>query len=482
MVTDPLHSRRGGSPAAGELSTLAVVSSAHLVSHLHIMTLPVLLHLLTDRMHVGYFELGLAMTIFNVVSGLAQAPMGFVVDRIGARSVLLAGLLLGGAAFASLALLDSYAWLLVASLLAGLANCVYHPADYALLSDHIADQRIGRGFSVHTFAGFFGGAIAPPFLLAVADAAGVGPSLLAAGAFAWVVAAVIVMLPAAPGARHARAARAAEVPLREILNPTVLGLALFFTLLALSGSAMYSFAIPALIGAHGISSGSATAALTAYLTASAAGVLAGGPVADRTVRHGDVTAAGFALSAAIALAVATLTLSGPVLVVAMAATGFLFGVIQPSRDMLVRKAAPPGAAGRVFGIVSTGFNVGGVVGPLLFGWLMDRGAPRWVFGVAVLFMAATALLGVLEERYASLWRRMSSWELPARVSSWARTAGVWVGAARVWVGRIAACGGSLLVSLGTGLGAARLTPVMSCLEDCPRDARRRDGGDASCGG
>jgi MFS family permease len=82
----------------------------------------------------------------------------------------------------------------------------------------------------------------------------------------------------------------------------------------------------------------------------------------------------------------------------MGLTGFLYGIIQPSRDMLVRKAAPPGAAGRVFGIVSTGFNVGGIIGPLLFGWLMDQGSPRAIFGMAVVFMAATAVLAIIEER------------------------------------------------------------------------------------
>jgi MFS family permease len=300
-----------------------------------------------------------------------------------------------------MALTDSYAWLIVAALLAGLANCVYHPADYAILNDSIAERRIGRAFSIHTFAGFAGGAIAPPLLLGLAAAAGLGSSLVAAGAVAWVVAAVVFLIPAAPGTRHARAAPAAgEHGIREVLTPTVLGLSLFFTLLALSGSAMASFSIVALMAGHGVSSGAATAALTAYLAAAAAGVLAGGPLADRTGRHGDVAAAGFALSAFIALAIAVAPLPVPVLVAAMGATGFLFGVIQPSRDMLVRKAAPPGAAGRVFGIVSTGFNIGGIVGPLLFGWLMDQGAPRAIFGVAVAFMAVTAVLALLEERRA----------------------------------------------------------------------------------
>jgi FSR family fosmidomycin resistance protein-like MFS transporter len=142
----------------------------------------------------------------------------------------------------------------------------------------------------------------------------------------------------------------------------------------------------------------ANAALTAYLTGAAAGVLLGGSLADRTRRHGDVAAIGFGLAAAIALLIATLTLSPVILVIAMGISGVLFGLIQPSRDMLVRKAAPPGAAGRVFGIVSTGFNIGGIVGPLLFGWLMDHGQPRWIFGAAVIFMAVTALYGLFEER------------------------------------------------------------------------------------
>jgi len=398
MVTGTLQRTEAPTPSAGELRTLAAVSGAHLVSHLHLMVVPVLMHLLKERMNVGYFELGLAVTTFSVVSGLTQAPMGFLVDRIGGRQVLAAGLLLGGFAFASIAFSQSYAWLIVAALLGGLANCVYHPADYAILSESIPESRIGRAFSVHTFAGFAGGAIAPPLLLGIAAVAGLDSSLIAAGGFAWVVAAVVFLMPAAPGPQQARPTASRNEGIRDILTPTVLGLALFFTLLALSSSAMSTFAIAALIAGHGVSPGAATAALTAYLAAAAVGVLAGGPLADRTGRHGDVAAAGFALSALIALAIAVASLPAPVLVAAMGLTGFLFGAIQPSRDMLVRKAAPPGAAGRVFGIVSTGFNIGGIVGPLLFGWLMDHGAPRAVFGAAVAFMTVSAVLAIIEER------------------------------------------------------------------------------------
>jgi len=393
----------GGAPAttssAGELQTLIVVSAAHLVSHLHIMVLPVLLPLLKERMNVGFFELGLALTTFNIVSGLTQAPMGFLVDRIGARRVLIAGLLLGGAAFLSLAMSGSYGWLFVVAVLAGLANCVYHPADYAILTDSIPENRVGRAFSVHTFAGFVGSAIAPPLLLGLAAVAGLNSSVVAAGLVAWAIAALVFLIPDQQRARREQRAKAnAAGASVSVFTPAILGLTVFFTLLALSHSAMYSFAIVALLAGHGVTLTVATAAVTAYLTGSAVGVLLGGPVADRTRRHGDVAAAGFAISAFISLAIAVFNLPVVLLIAAMGVVGVVIGMVQPSRDMLVRRSAPPGAAGRVFGIVSTGFNIGGIFGPLLFGWLMDSNQPRWIFGAAVVFMLATALYAAFEDR------------------------------------------------------------------------------------
>lgn len=400
MVANASGEAPATTSASGEMQTLLVVSAAHLVSHLHIMVLPVLLPLLKERMNVGFFELGLALTTFNVVSGLTQAPMGFLVDRIGARRVLIAGLLLGGAAFLSLALSGAYGWLIVVAVLAGLANCVYHPADYAILNDSISENRVGRAFSVHTFAGFVGSAIAPPLLLGLAAAAGMDSSVVAAGLVAWAVAALVFLIPDQQRARRDERAKSnggggASV---SVFTPTVLGLTVFFTLLALSHSAMYSFAIVALLAGHGVTLTVATAAVTAYLAGSAVGVLVGGPLADRTRRHGDVAAAGFAISAVISLAIAVFDLPVVLLITAMGVVGVVIGMVQPSRDMLVRRAAPPGAAGRVFGIVSTGFNIGGIFGPLLFGWLMDSGAPRWIFGAAVVFMLATALYAAFEDR------------------------------------------------------------------------------------
>jgi MFS family permease len=175
-------------------------------------------------------------------------------------------------------------------------------------------------------------------------------------------------------------------------------LTIFFMLLSLSNAGISNFGVVALMSGYGTSFSTANIALTAFLGCSAIGVLAGGFLADRTHRHGQVAAACFAVNAGLVLVIALVALPSLLLTLAMGLAGFLGGVIAPSRDMLVRNAAPPGAAGRAFGIVSTGFNIGGIISPLLFGWIMDQNMPHWVFGASVVFMILTVVLGLVTDR------------------------------------------------------------------------------------
>jgi FSR family fosmidomycin resistance protein-like MFS transporter len=178
----------------------------------------------------------------------------------------------------------------------------------------------------------------------------------------------------------------------------MLSLAGFYALLGLSTGGIQSFGVGVLTDGYAVPLATANWALSAFLTLSALGVLAGGFVADRARRHGEVAAIGFGLCGVFVLLIATVPMGAGMLILAMGAAGFCSGIIAPSRDMMVRNAAPPGATGRAFGIVSTGFNVSGTLGPLMFGLIMDHGQPRWVFGVSVVVMAVTVVSVLVGER------------------------------------------------------------------------------------
>lgn len=380
---------------------LARVSAVHLVSHLHIMAIPAMLPLLPAALQVSFIELGLAIGLFNVVSAVVQAPLGFLVDRVGARRMLLVALALGSLSFGLLAVIPTYPCLLLAMGLAGLANGVYHPADYSLLSRGINPERMGRAFSIHTFAGFLGAALAPPLMVgvalaweprwsfALAAAAGLG------GLFALIIGSPQPSRMTGPAAKAKNVAgsRPLATPVGSLVVLTIL-----FAMLSLSTGAIEKFSVSALVQGFGVTLPSANLALTVFMFASAFGVLAGGILADRTDKHGYLAAGAFALAAIVVMVVIGISLPPLLLALALGAIGFLTGIVAPSRDMLVRAASPAGAEGRTFGIVSTGFNLGGVIGPVLFGFLLDRGLASGVLWASVFFMVITTVIVLLQER------------------------------------------------------------------------------------
>ncbi|MEE3663037.1 MFS transporter [Brenneria sp. g21c3] len=394
-----------------KLPLLAQISVAHLMSHFHMMVLPALIPLLSEQRDISFVELGFALSVFNIVSACVQTPIGFMVDRIGARRTLTAGLTLGSLCFLSLSFSSSYVWLVAAMALAGVANAVYHPADYALLSRGIDEKRMGRAFSIHTFSGFFGTAIAPGILLAVAAFAGTDSAFIVAGALGLLTVPLLLTGRDQPLPRHTGAQAGAQSGKQRrvaVFTLPIMALLALFLLLNLSTSSIQNFSVTAFVTGYDLPLSQANIVLTSFLFSSAFGVLAGGALADKTRRHGLVATAALAITAGLITLVALYPLPVAVLIPLLAAAGFLSGMIAPSRDMLVRAASPAGAEGRVFGIVSTGFNIGGAAGPVLFGWLLDHGHPQAIFWSAVIFMLITALITLRQELRSGKQRAISA--------------------------------------------------------------------------
>ncbi|QWT42803.1 MFS transporter [Dickeya dadantii] len=386
-----------------KLPLLAQVSAAHWVSHFHMMVLPALMPLISAQRGISYVEIGVALGVFNVVSAFVQTPIGFAVDRIGPRRTLIAGLTLGSLCFLSLGLFTSYSWMLIAMALAGLANAVYHPADYALLSRGITENRMGRAFSVHTFSGFLGTAVAPAILLAVASVTSIELAFVLSGIFG------LLTVPMLLGERETLPSAAAQnkhsqMPKVAVFTLPILSLLVLFMLLNLSTNSIQNFSVTALVNGYGMPLTEANLALTAFLFTSAFGVLAGGSLADKTRHHGMVATGSLVITAVLVAIVAMYTLPSLATILILAVAGFLSGIIAPSRDMLVRNASPAGAEGRVFGVVTTGFNIGGAGGPVVFGWLLDQGHPSAIFWSAVIFMVITAVMALAQELYSTRQR------------------------------------------------------------------------------
>jgi MFS transporter, FSR family, fosmidomycin resistance protein len=370
---------------------IALVSAAHFVSHYYIILLAPLFVFIRADYGVSYTELGFAFVAFNVVTALLQTPAGFLVDRMGAKPLLVAGVVLGAAAIAVAAIVDSF-WIFVAMFgVAGLANTVYHPADYTLLSQGVSSERMGQAFSIHTFAGMLGGAAAPASLLLLHTYAGWRGAFLGAAAFGLALSGDLDArrTPAAKAA--VAAAGAGNSGWRLLLSWPILQSLLFFILLAIANAGLQNYSVVALGALFDTPLTVANTALSAYLLLTAIGVLSGGWVSGLTKRHTVVAALGVCAAALVTFVIGMVDLGSVLLIVMMSAAGFLTGVIMPSRDLIVRDNTPAGSFGKVFGFVTTGFNIGGIVSPLVFGWLMDNNNPRGVF----LVVAAVSLISVI---------------------------------------------------------------------------------------
>lgn len=386
-------------PLKQDAAVIGLVGLAHAASHFGHMLLPPLFPVFMKEFGLSFSELGLLVTIFFVISGVGQAGAGFLVDRVGARPVLFGALAMFMVASLAAATAGGYPGLMLAAALAGVGNAPFHPVDFTILNQRVSAPRLGYAFSAHGLTGNLGWALAPAFLVGIGA---LSNWRVAYGCAALMYVAVIVLLFVQRDklrtdivVRKPDAKAGDDFAFMKL--PVVWWCFGFFFLSTMTIAVVQSFSTSILKALHGISFEAATATVTAYMLAGAVGVFVGGFVAARLAAHSDrVVAWAMTAGAALLALCATGWLSGMGTMVVLAATGFAVGVGNPSRDLLIKKATPKGATGRVYGMVYSGLDVGFAASPILFGLFMDRGwYAATLFGAAVvLLLSVGAALGV----------------------------------------------------------------------------------------
>jgi MFS family permease len=380
-------------PLRQDATIIGLVGLAHASSHFGHLLLPPLFPVFMVEFGLSFSQLGALMSVFFVVSGLGQASAGFVVDKLGARPMLFGALALFALAALLASTVTGYSGLLMVAALAGLANATFHPVDFTILNQRVSTPRLGHAFSAHGLTGNLGWAAAPVFFATFTalsnwrTAYGVA-ALLYVGVLAlmWVQR---DKLKTQASAHHEDTP--AEHSMAFMKLPVVWWCFAFFLLSTMTLAVVQSFSVSILKAMHGISFESATLTLTAYMLCGALGMFVGGFVAAKS-RHSDrVVALSMSAGALLLALCGTGFLDATMTMVVLAATGFAVGIGGPSRDMMIKKATPKGATGRVYGLVYSGLDTGFAISPLIFGVFMDRG---W-YGATLLGAAAVLLLSVV---------------------------------------------------------------------------------------
>jgi MFS family permease len=380
-------------PTGQDARIIALIGTGHFLSHFYVLTLPPLFLLWRVEFDVSYAELGLAMALMSGTTALLQTPVGFLVDKHGARPFLVGGTLLMALSISAMAFAPGIWAIWLLAILSGVGNSVIHPADYAILAGSIGKERMGRAFALHTFTGNLGFALAPPVVAVLAELMGWRGALLLVGLLGVpVVAAILVQSRILRD--QAKPARTGDEPSgREVLlsRPILLFFG-FFMLSSMAGSGIQAFVITVLGKLWGTPVAVASMVLTGYMVGATAGTLVGGWVVDRSKRN----LIGFVVvltSVAIAMILALGLLPIPELLLPVVGLvgGLALGASRTPRDVMLKDAAPPGQIGKVFGFVSSGLPLGGAITPVPLGFVIDMGYPELVLPVVAALLALSLL-------------------------------------------------------------------------------------------
>ncbi len=377
--------------AGRDARILALIGTGHFLSHFYMLCLPPLFLVWRDEFGVSFAELGLAVALMSGVTAVLQTPVGFLVDRYGARPFLVGGVLLMALSITAMAFAPGYWAILLLATLSGVGNSVIHPADYAIMGGSIDKGRIGRAFAVHTFTGNLGFAFGPPVVAAMLIVMDWRTALTILGLIGVPVVFGILWQARILQDQAKPKDRAQQMGGRELLlSRTILSFFGFFLLTAMAGTAIQAFLITVLGKLWGTPVAVASLALTGYMVGATCGTLVGGWLSDRTTRHILIILPLSLVSATLLLVLGTIAMPEWLLLPVALLAGLALGSSRTPRDVMLKEASPPGQMGKVFGFVSAGLPLGGAITPVPFGWLIDLGL-AWL----VLPLIAALLLGSL---------------------------------------------------------------------------------------
>jgi len=405
-------------PIGRDAQVNALLGAGHFLSHFYQLCLPPLFIAWQKAFDVSFAELGLAMAVMSAAAAVMQTPMGFLVDRYGARPFLVGGTLMMTLSVAAMGLATAYWQVVGLALLSGVGNSVIHPADYAILSGSVDRAKLGRSFAFHTFVGHVGFAAAPPATAALALALGWRGALLLVGLLGLPVVVAILwqsrILVDQPREPRRRAISSASMPAsgtRLLLSRSVLMFFAFFMISAMAGAGISSWLITVLHQARGLAIEAASSVLTGYMLGMIGGVLVGGWVADRTARHLPFVVILTVGAAALLFLIGFVSLAELPTIGVLFLAGVMTGASRTPRDVMVKDAAPPGQIGKVFGFVSSGMSLGGAIMPVPFGMIIDAGRPDLVLVVvAALLLLSLLCAGGARVRYRRVPAAMAAAE------------------------------------------------------------------------
>lgn len=386
---------------------VTVVGFGYFLNAFYLLSLPPFFPILKAEFDISYAALGAVMTGFSLATSVCQIPFGFLVDRIGARRVLMGGICLLSGSVALVGMTSSYSGLLLLFILAGIGNGVFQPADFTILSSRIAPHRLGRAFSFHSSFGYIGFVLAPTTMGVLGASFGWRTALVIVGLAGFAAVLALSYWRRDFGEDSVAAIKAAAIPgegglrgLLVLLTPTMVFFLVLYIFTLSAGSGIRNFIVTAITMISDIPLSFANAALTGFYVASTLGTLAGGVVSDHTSRHDLSVAAALLLGTIAFAAIGALPMPTLLIAAVLGMAGFMHGFIRPPRDLMIRAATPAGALGKVFASVSTVGQVAAAIMPTFLGWLIDIGEPRWVIWSIAVLLGITAVLMVAGRKIA----------------------------------------------------------------------------------